>query len=146
MSEFKKSGSGGSSARSRATNKAVALKYDPDSSEAPVVIASGCGHSAERIIDVAEKMGIPVYRDDSAASLMCMLQVGSSIPPELYQVVAGIYCHLLEVSANLKNSYDNAQAIKTPQNSQNISQIAQRIAQRNEQRTEQRIERDNENL
>lgn len=84
-------------------SKAVALKYDIDSNVAPVVIASGCGYEAERIIDVAERMGIPVYRDDSAASLMCMLQVGSSIPTELYQIVAGIYCEILAMSAELKS-------------------------------------------
>ncbi|MBR6337004.1 MAG: EscU/YscU/HrcU family type III secretion system export apparatus switch protein [Ruminococcus sp.] len=83
--------------------KAVALKYDTERENAPVVVASGCGEVAKRIIDVAEKNGIPVYRDDSAASLMCMLQVGSSIPPELYEVVAGIYVSLLRSSKELRD-------------------------------------------
>ena len=63
-----------------------------------MVIASGYGDVAERIIDIAEQRGIPVFRDDSAASMMCMLEVGSSIPQELYQVVAAIYVHLLSIS------------------------------------------------
>ncbi|WP_028511366.1 EscU/YscU/HrcU family type III secretion system export apparatus switch protein [Ruminococcus sp. NK3A76] len=83
--------------------KAVALKYDTERENAPVVVASGCGEVAKRIIDVAEKNGIPVYRDDSAASLMCMLQVGSSIPPELYEVIAGIYVSLLRSSKELRD-------------------------------------------
>lgn len=88
-------------------NKAVALKYDTDRDVAPVVVASGCGDIANRIIDIAEKNGIPVYRDDSAASLMCMLEVGNSIPPELYQVVAAIYVSLLNVSGKLKEEIQN---------------------------------------
>ena len=84
-------------------NKAVALKYDTERENAPVVVASGCGEVAKRIIDVAEKNGIPVYRDDSAASLICMLEVGSSIPPELYEVVAGIYVSLLRSSKELRD-------------------------------------------
>ena len=83
---------------SKSENKAVALKYNADQDMAPVVIASGYGHIAEKIIDIAECRGIPVYRDDSAASLLCMLDVGKAIPPELYQVIAAIYCQLLTVA------------------------------------------------
>ena len=79
-------------------SKAVALKYNVEEDLAPIVIASGYGEVAERIINVAEQRGIPVFRDDSAVSLLCMLEVGSNIPPELYQVVAAIYCQLLKTS------------------------------------------------
>ena len=71
-------------------NKAVALKYNTDRDLAPVIIASGYGEIANKIIEIAEHNGIPVYRDDSAASMMCMLDVGSTVPPELYEVVAEI--------------------------------------------------------
>ena len=84
-------------------NKAVALKYNSDTDRAPVIIASGHGEIANKIIDIAEQNGIPVYRDDSAASLMCMLEVGSNIPPELYEVIAAIYCQLLKTSKELNN-------------------------------------------
>lgn len=88
-------------------NKAVALRYDTEKDNAPVVVASGCGEVAKNIIDVAEKNGIPVYRDDSAASLMCMLKVGSNIPPELYEVIAAIYVSVLRSSAKLKDKLMN---------------------------------------
>lgn len=83
-------------------NKAVALKYNADVDKAPVIIASGSGDIANKIIDIAEQKGIPVYRDDSASSLMCMLEVGNSIPPELYEVIAAIYCQLLKASKDIK--------------------------------------------
>lgn len=84
-------------------NKAVALKYNVEEDASPVVIASGYGTVAEKIIDIAEKKGIPVFKDDSAASLLCMLEVGSNIPVDLYEVVAAIYCKLLETSAKIKS-------------------------------------------
>ncbi len=87
-------------------NKAVALKYNLEEDLAPIVIASGYGEIAQRIIDVAEQQGIPVFRDDSAVSLLCMLEVGRSIPPELYEVVAAIYCQLLRTSYRIKNGRD----------------------------------------
>lgn len=83
-------------------NKAVALKYNVEKDKAPIVIASGYGSIADRIIDIAENNGIPVFRDDSAASMLCMLDVGTEIPPELYEVVAAIYCQLLKKSAEIK--------------------------------------------
>ena len=87
-------------------NKAVALHYSMEEDAAPIVIASGYGHIADKIIDIAENQGIPVFRDDSAASMLCMLEVGSNIPPELYEVVAAIYCQLLKTSYKLKNGHD----------------------------------------
>ncbi|MEW4413944.1 EscU/YscU/HrcU family type III secretion system export apparatus switch protein [Clostridium sp. AN503] len=86
----------------KAKNKAVALKYNAEEDASPVVIASGYGTVAEHIIDIAEKKGIPVFKDDSAASLLCMLEVGSNIPVELYEVVAAIYCRLIETSAQVR--------------------------------------------
>ena len=91
---------------SKSKQKAVALKYNAERDEAPVVIASGYGSVAEKIIDIAEQKGIPVFRDDSAVSLLCMLEVGSNIPPELYEVVAAIYCQLLRTSYRLKNGHN----------------------------------------
>lgn len=84
-------------------NKAVALRYSMEEDAAPIVIASGYGHIADKIIDIAENQGIPVFRDDSAASMLCMLEVGRTIPPELYQIVAAIYVQLLKTSDAIKN-------------------------------------------
>lgn len=91
---------------SKSKSKAVALKYNAEEDLAPIVIASGYGDVAKRIIDIAENQGIPVFRDDSAVSMLCMLEVGSNIPTELYEVVAAIYCKLLQTSHRLKNGYD----------------------------------------
>lgn len=89
---------------SKSKQKAAALKYDPNRDSAPVVLASGYGPVAERIIDIAEKQGIPVYRDDSAASMLCMLDVGANIPEELYGIITAVYRKILDTAASLEES------------------------------------------
>ena len=41
--------------------KAVALKYDENRNVAPVIVASGMGYLAEKIVEVANDNGVPVY-------------------------------------------------------------------------------------
>jgi flagellar biosynthesis protein len=68
---------------------AVALSYDPDET-APKIIATGKGQLAERIIDRAKEADIPVHKDEALADTLSRLELGSYIPPELYEVVAEI--------------------------------------------------------
>ena len=87
-------------------NSAIALKYNPDKDFSPVVVASGHGVVAEKIIKVADESGVPVYRDDSAAALLTLLEVGKNIPAELYQVVASIYVEILKASNEIKKKQE----------------------------------------
>ena len=82
---------------------AVALKYNPEKDYTPIVVASGHGHVAEKIINLADENGVPVYRDDSATALLTRLNVGQGIPPELYQLVAGIYVQVMKIAKEKKN-------------------------------------------
>lgn len=68
---------------SRSDNKksAVALKYNPEKDYSPIVVAAGHGHAAERIISLADESGVPIYRDDSAAAVLTMLDVGQGVSP-----------------------------------------------------------------
>jgi len=75
--------------------KAVALKYDPEKNGAPVVVASGMGYMAEKITEAAMNAGIPVYEDDSLATILSQIKLGSAIPEELYQAVVDIYVYFL---------------------------------------------------
>ena len=80
--------------------KAVAFKYEVDQDIAPIIIASGYGEIAQRIIHIGEKHGIPIYQDDQASSILCMLKLGQSIPEELYQLIATIYIELVNFAEN----------------------------------------------
>lgn len=75
--------------------KAVALTYDEDRQAAPVIVASGMGYLAEKIIETAEKNKIPVYEDNSLATMLTQLELGTEIPEELYQAIVEIYIYFL---------------------------------------------------
>ncbi len=76
--------------------KAVALSYDDSGAAAPIVVASGMGYLAERIIEVARKNDVPVYEDNSLATMLTQLELGSEIPEELYNAIVEIYVYFLK--------------------------------------------------
>ena len=71
-------------------SKAVALKYNVEEDLAPIVIASGYGEVAERIIEKGKEGNVPLYKDNKLAKTLSKLEIGDAIPPELYDVVAEI--------------------------------------------------------
>ena len=77
------------------SKRAVALQYGADDA-APVVVASGMGYLAEKIVDVAVDHGVPVYEDDSLATVRAQLNLGQEIPAELYQAIVEIYIYFLK--------------------------------------------------
>jgi len=76
--------------------KAVALKYKPEYI-APKVVAKGRGYVAEKIIGKAEENEVPVYKDAALADELTRVEIGSHIPPELYEVVAQVLIFINEL-------------------------------------------------
>lgn len=76
--------------------KAVALRYDENKDAAPVIVASGLGYMAERIVEMANDNGVPVYEDNSLATVLTQLDLGTPIPEELYQAIVDIYAYFLK--------------------------------------------------
>ncbi len=74
--------------------RAVALSYD-DLHGAPVIVASGMGHMAEKIVEVACENGVPVYEDNSLATVLSQMELGKEIPQELYNAIVEIYIYFL---------------------------------------------------
>ena len=74
--------------------RAVALQYSPGNG-APVIVASGMGHLAEKIVEVAVESGVPVYEDNSLATVLSQMELGREIPEELYQAIVEIYVYFL---------------------------------------------------
>ncbi len=70
--------------------KAVALKYDPQTAGAPVVLAKGSGRLAEEIMERAQQHGVPIQEDASLVEVLSKLEINQQIPPELYALVAEI--------------------------------------------------------
>jgi flagellar biosynthesis protein len=67
--------------------KAAALRYD-GTAGAPTVIATGRGAVADRILAAAREAGVPVREDELLAEALAALELGTEVPPELYQAVA----------------------------------------------------------
>ena len=67
--------------------RATALRY-ASGSEAREVVATGAGEIARRIVEAAEEAGVPVRQDAGLVEALSKLDVGRTIPPELYVAVA----------------------------------------------------------
>jgi flagellar biosynthesis protein len=81
--------------------KAVALTYDEHKQMAPVIVASGMGHIAEKMIEVGVENGVPVYEDNSLATMLTQLELGTEIPEELYQAIVDIYIYFLNYNKEI---------------------------------------------
>lgn len=81
--------------------KAAALKYEMNF-EAPVVTAAGMGAIADRIIDKAKAADVPVVYNKELTDLLCNVDIGDSIPPELYEAVAEIIAFVTELDKKIK--------------------------------------------
>jgi type III secretion protein U len=78
------------------THLACALRYDEkkddgeEGDDAPVVVATGQGDLARKIVEAAHQYGVPVVRDVPLARALVALEVGDEIPEVLYEAVAEI--------------------------------------------------------
>lgn len=77
------------------THLAVALKYDKEVAEAPIVIAKGADFLAGKIKEVASANHIEIVENKPLARMLYHnVDIGSQIPPELYQMVAEILAYV----------------------------------------------------
>ena len=77
------------------THLAVALKYDRNSSSAPVVIAKGADYLAVKIKEGARENQIEIVENKPVARMLYYnVDLEQEIPPELYQAVAEILAYV----------------------------------------------------
>ena len=77
------------------THLAVALRYDQDNMNAPVVIGKGAGYVAEKIRDIAAEHKIPIVENKPVAQVLYRITgVGDMIPEDLYRAVAEILAYV----------------------------------------------------
>ena len=74
--------------------KAVALKY-VEGTEAPVVLAKGQGRTAERMLEEAEKNGIPVTEYKVLVDMLGLSSAGDLVPENTWQALAVIFSFIL---------------------------------------------------
>ena len=82
------------------THFAVALRYRPDASATPVVVAKGKNYLALRIRQLALENGVPLVENPPLAqALYKSVDVGKEIPPHLYRAVAEVLAYIYRLTA-----------------------------------------------
>lgn len=82
------------------THYAVAIRYAPDTSEAPYVIAKGVDQLALRIREVAEKHNKPVLEvPELTRAVYHSTRTDQEIPAGLYNAVAHVLMYVMQLNA-----------------------------------------------
>lgn len=76
---------------------AVALVYNEDIYNSPVVLSNGKGFIAKRMVEIAKKYKVPVVSDEESAEVLMKLNVGEEIPYSLYEAVSVILSHIYKL-------------------------------------------------
>jgi len=79
------------------THIAVALEYDLDEMEAPIIVAKGEDFVAQKIKEKAREAEVEIIENKPLArSLNKMAEIGDQVPVELYQAVAEILAKIFQ--------------------------------------------------
>lgn len=85
------------------THVAIALKYDAGKKTAPLVLAKGLDHMAQRIKKVAAEHNIPMHEDvQLARALYKVCEVGDQIPSTFYRAIAQILAYIFQAKQEKK--------------------------------------------
>jgi flagellar biosynthetic protein FlhB len=84
------------------THYAVALLYEPGQMDAPTVVAKGQNRVAEKIRELAQAHSVPLVNNPPVARALYQVEVGETIPVELFEAVAAILAYVYR----LKNRHD----------------------------------------
>ncbi|MCP5051074.1 MAG: hypothetical protein GY940_28175 [bacterium] len=82
--------------------KAVALQYEMGKDRAPKVVAKGKGYVAEKIIEIAEEHGVPLYEDKELSQVLEALDLDTEIPGELFRAVAEVLAFIYRMNKKMK--------------------------------------------
>lgn len=84
------------------THLAVAIQYDKDTNEAPVVVAKGADYLAQKIKDRARENAIEIVENKPLARMLYHnVEIGAEIPPELYQMVAEVLAYVYSLTGRV---------------------------------------------
>ena len=75
---------------------AVALGYDAQSNNAPIVLAKGQGHIAEKIIQIALDNDIEIRQDKDLLQILKAVDINEEIPVEAFGAVAEIISYIYQ--------------------------------------------------
>ena len=77
------------------THYAVAIRYDADEADAPIVVAKGADYIAQRIKEIAKENSVEIVENKPLARMLyANVEVGEMVPPELYKAVAEVLAYV----------------------------------------------------
>ena len=84
------------------THYAVAIKYDPQVADAPLVIAKGEDYLAQRIKEIAKENHVEIVENKPLARMLyANVDIGQAVPPELYQAVAEVLAFVYHLQGKI---------------------------------------------
>jgi len=90
-----------------ALQQGVALEYSGD---VPRVLAKARGQLLQKIIEIAEKHNITVYRNPDLTEVLYKMDPGEEVPVDLYRAVAEVLAYCYRVNGDFKRKIDLATA------------------------------------
>ncbi len=91
------------------TELAIALKYDPEVSPVPYVIAKGETRHADNMRSSAKNSGVPIVRNKPLArALWETCEIGDIIPEDLYRAVAEVLAYVFSIKEDQANAAQDA--------------------------------------
>ena len=77
------------------THYAVAIKYDAEEADAPMVVAKGADFMAQKIKELAKENNVEIVENKPLARMLyANVEVGELVPPELYKAVAEVLAYV----------------------------------------------------
>lgn len=76
------------------THISVAIRYDSAKMDAPIVVAKGADHIAMKIREIAREHNIPLVENPPVARLLHKIDLGATIPEDMFRAVAEILAHV----------------------------------------------------
>lgn len=84
------------------THYAVAIRYDAEEADAPLVVAKGADYLAQKIKDIARENDVEIVENKPLARMLyANVEVGEMVPPELYKAVAEVLAYVYHLKGKV---------------------------------------------
>lgn len=84
------------------THYAVAIRYDAQEADAPIVVAKGADYLAQKIKEVARENDVEIVENKPLARMLYSnVEVGEMVPPELYKAVAEVLAYVYHLKGKV---------------------------------------------
>ena len=80
------------------THFACAIQYDKEKAAAPILIAKGADHLAQKLKDIAKEYNVPIVENKPLARMLYYnVDIDAEIPQELYQMTAEVLAYVYQL-------------------------------------------------